>query len=150
MFEAPHRVLMRHAPKAASMLLAAALNRLLAPKLSAMQRGFLRDRVVSIGSFEEGLDCRVRWGEGGFSACTPRTPADLAISARASDYLRLLTREVDADALFFQRRLRLEGDIELGLAIKNMLDSMEMPTPLARILVLAANPRSLCAPLQRH
>ncbi|MEE8428093.1 MAG: SCP2 sterol-binding domain-containing protein, partial [Gammaproteobacteria bacterium] len=31
----------------------------------------------------------------------------------------------DSDTLFFQRRLRMEGDTELGLEIKNFLDSLD-------------------------
>lgn len=109
------------------MLLASGLNRLLAPRLSAAQRGILHERVVSIGFPRRGPESRVCWKGKAFVACPPHIPADLAIRAHPLDYLRLLTRETDADALFFQRRLRLEGDTALGLAIKNMLDAIELP-----------------------
>ncbi|EXJ09542.1 ubiquinone anaerobic biosynthesis accessory factor UbiT [Nitrincola nitratireducens] len=34
-------------------------------------------------------------------------------------------RTEDPDSLFFQRQLSIEGDTELGLGIKNLLDSLE-------------------------
>ena len=55
-----------------------------------------------------------------------RTP-DLTITARARDFLALMTREEDADSLFFNRRLLMEGDTELGLLVKNTLDTIELP-----------------------
>ncbi|MGO2436765.1 MAG: ubiquinone anaerobic biosynthesis accessory factor UbiT, partial [Serratia proteamaculans] len=39
----------------------------------------------------------------------------------------------DPDTLFFQRRLQIEGDTELGLYVKNLMDAIEleaMPAPL--------------------
>lgn len=41
------------------------------------------------------------------------------------EFLCLATRREDPDALFFQRRLLIEGDTELGLTVKNLLDSRE-------------------------
>ncbi|MGR2738760.1 ubiquinone anaerobic biosynthesis accessory factor UbiT [Billgrantia sp. Q4P2] len=41
------------------------------------------------------------------------------------EFLCLATRREDPDALFFQRRLVIEGDIELGLMVKNLLDGRE-------------------------
>jgi len=52
--------------------------------------------------------------------------ADLRISGQVVDFLRLIRREEDADTLFFQRRLTMSGSTELGLAMKNFLDSIEL------------------------
>jgi len=38
----------------------------------------------------------------------------------------------DADTLFFQRRLKIAGDTELGLIVKNWLDAAARPAWLAR------------------
>lgn len=51
---------------------------------------------------------------------------DLTISGQVVDFLRLIRREEDADTLFFQRRLTMSGSTELGLAMKNFLDSIEL------------------------
>ena len=44
---------------------------------------------------------------------TSRSPAAL-----------LASRLEDADTLFFHRRLELTGDVELGLAVRNLLDQL--------------------------
>ena len=49
----------------------------------------------------------------------------MMFSADTAEYLKLLRREEDPDTLFFNRRLDIEGDTELGLIVKNMLDSLE-------------------------
>lgn len=53
--------------------------------------------------------------------------------ARAADYLKIALREEDPDTLFFQRRLKIEGDTELGLTLKNHLDALELPAFLDRL-----------------
>lgn len=53
--------------------------------------------------------------------------ADLAFRAKLSAFLQLATRQEDPDTLFFNRELSIEGDTELGLIVKNMLDAMEWP-----------------------
>lgn len=56
----------------------------------------------------------------------PETP-DLAFSANLSAFLQLMARQEDPDTLFFNRELSIEGDTELGLVVKNMLDAVEWP-----------------------
>lgn len=59
--------------------------------------------------------------------------ADVSFSAEANDLVLIAARREDPDTLFFQRRLRIEGDTELGLYVKNLMDSIEldaMPSPL--------------------
>jgi predicted lipid carrier protein YhbT len=50
---------------------------------------------------------------------------DLHFSANLSAYLQLLSRQEDPDTLFFNRELTIEGDTELGLIVKNMLDAVD-------------------------
>jgi predicted lipid carrier protein YhbT len=66
------------------------------------------------------------------------------ISAGARDFLRLARREVDADTLFFDRRLSIEGDTELGLLLKNQLDALD----LKRVLGVPPGPRRLVSALR--
>lgn len=56
----------------------------------------------------------------------PETP-DLAFRANLSAFLQLAARQEDPDTLFFNRELCVEGDTELGLVVKNMLDAIEWP-----------------------
>ena len=64
--------------------------------------------------------------------------ADVSFSADASDLLMIAARKQDPDTLFFQRRLVIEGDTELGLYVKNLMDAIELEqTPKAlRIMLL--------------
>jgi len=50
--------------------------------------------------------------------------ADVTVRASLRDYVALALRREDPDTLFFTRRLVLEGDTELGLALKNALDAL--------------------------
>ena len=50
---------------------------------------------------------------------------DLHFSANLSAFLQLLSRQEDPDTLFFKRELSIEGDTELGLIVKNMLDAID-------------------------
>ena len=56
----------------------------------------------------------------------PEAP-DLAFRANLSAFLQLAARQEDPDTLFFNRELSIEGDTELGLVVKNMLDAVEWP-----------------------
>lgn len=67
--------------------------------------------------------------------------ADVTFTASARDFLHLALRLEDPDTLFFNRRLRIEGNTDLGLTVKNMLDAVELdsvlaalPAPVARLL----------------
>ena len=63
-------------------------------------------------------------------------------SADASDLLMIAARKQDPDTLFFQRRLVIEGDTELGLYVKNLMDAIEleqMPKALRMMLLQLAD-----------
>lgn len=51
--------------------------------------------------------------------------ADVTVRASLRDYVALALRREDPDTLFFSRRLVLEGDTELGLALKNAIDALD-------------------------
>jgi len=52
-------------------------------------------------------------------------PGEATIRGSLSAFRTLAERRQDPDQLFFQRRLVIEGDTELGLALKNLLDGLE-------------------------
>jgi len=51
--------------------------------------------------------------------------ADASIRGNIKSFLQLAARREDPDTLFFQRELIIEGDTELGLQVKNLLDRLE-------------------------
>lgn len=66
---------------------------------------------------------------------TRHARADATISGELREFLLLAGRREDPDTLFFQRRLQIDGDTELGLEVKNMLDTIDLdnlPTPVRK------------------
>lgn len=53
------------------------------------------------------------------------SPGEVTISGGLRTFLQLARKEVDADGLFFQRKLLIEGDTELGLGVRNLLDGLD-------------------------
>ena len=77
-------------------------------------------------------DGRIRLTSIGFPPAPSGAP-EVTISACASDYYRLARRLEDPDTLFFSRRLSIDGDTELVLLSKNLLDAIDwlhFPGPL--------------------
>ena len=105
-------------------VLAAALNRWLAPRLPADAREALSHRCVEVAVTDLGLRLRLVLDEHGFALAPARAPAALRIAAAAPAYWRLLRGQDDADRLFFERALVTEGDTEMGLVLKNTLDAL--------------------------
>jgi len=62
---------------------------------------------------------------------------DVAFRGNLNDLVLIAGRKEDPDTLFFQRRLSIEGDTELGLEVKNLMDSVDLqslPKPLQTLL----------------
>lgn len=111
-------------------------NRLAWPALRELDWGVAEGKHFCVRVSDLGLSLYFSVQPGGFRA--ERGPAaDVTFTASAVDFTRLGLRLEDPDTLFFNRRLRIEGDTNLGLAVKNMLDGIEleavaaaMPGPL--------------------
>ncbi len=52
--------------------------------------------------------------------------ADVCFSGTTNDLILIAGRKEDPDSLFFQRKLKIEGDTELGLEVKNLMDSLDL------------------------
>lgn len=120
-----------------SLAFSAMANRLLWPALQTLDWQALAGRRYAIRVKDIGLCLRFTVTPRGFAPDSGA--ADLTISASARDFLLLLARREDPDTLFFSRRLVSEGDTELGLIVKNLLDAIEpetvlrsLPLPMAR------------------
>ena len=107
-------------------LLALALNRWLLPRLPADAHAALAQRTVEVAVTDLGLTLRLQLhaAPGGFALAPSGSAAALRIAADAPTYWRLLRGEDDADRLFFERALVMEGDTEMGLVLKNTLDAL--------------------------
>jgi O2-independent ubiquinone biosynthesis accessory factor UbiT len=94
----------------------------------------LYGKRVAIHVTDVGLHLYFTVQTNSFSTANGNVVADLAISATAYDFYLLAMRKEDPDTLFFNRRLVVEGDTELGLVAKNTLDSIEYSIPKIELL----------------
>ncbi len=117
-------VVRRLPPQPPSFVAALLLDRVLLPRLDESARRALAGRVVEVEITELGLRVRLRLGERGFATASDRQPAVVRIRAQAAALWRLVRGEDDADRLFFERALVMEGDTEYGLILKNTLDAI--------------------------
>jgi predicted lipid carrier protein YhbT len=120
-----------------SLAFSLAANRLLWPALQDLDWQSIVGRRYAIRVKDLGLRVQFTVTQHGF--VPDKGVPELTISATARDFMLLLTRREDPDTLFFSRRLVSEGDTELGLSVKNLLDAVDpetvrrrLPAPLAR------------------
>lgn len=67
---------------------------------------------------------------------------DVSFSANGDDLILIAGRKQDPDTLFFQRRLKIEGDTELGLEVKNLIDAIDieqLPSKVHSLVNLCAS-----------
>lgn len=103
------------------------LNAVLSAHMQPRDLPALHGKQVCIRMRDTGIEFHFSVTPSAFVARCRTLDPDLTISADARDFLLLGLRLEDADTLFFNRRLTLEGDTELGLFVKNTLDALEMP-----------------------
>lgn len=124
-----------------SFVLTHVLNRVLQQSLRRQDFIALHGKRIAIRVSDAGLQFHFTLGDTGFQPIAKVEQPDLAITASLHDFYLLATRQEDPDALFFSRRLLVEGDTELGLVAKNTLDGIELPKPSLAML----SPKNLLA-----
>lgn len=100
---------------------------------------FLQDRCLKIHITDLDLSFYISF-DGHQLTATSARHFDVEFQGDSKAFLRLASRQEDPDTLFFQRSLMIEGDTELGLGMKNLLDSLELeqlPIPVQRLVQLA-------------
>jgi len=102
------------------------LNRAFARAIHEGELDYLQDRIVQFHVQDMQLAFQVTLQQRRLVAVRSAEPADLTVSGDLHAFLLLTSRREDADTLFFQRRLRMEGNTELGLYIKNFLDGLDL------------------------
>lgn len=114
-------------------------NQVFAAALTAGELDFLNERVLRVQVRDAGIVLTLG-GQGRRLVGHGRDRrAEVRISGDTYDFLLLVSRREDPDTLFFQRRLRIEGDTELGLHLKNFLDAWEPPASVRGLQRLTAN-----------
>ena len=99
---------------------------------------FLKGKWLRVEILDAGLCWHFTYGEDGRLAISEKQKADATISGNLKEFLQLTARTEDPDTLFFQRRLQIEGDTELSLEVKNLLDGVDQDglPPWLRLLML--------------
>ncbi|MDR3413919.1 MAG: SCP2 sterol-binding domain-containing protein [Formivibrio sp.] len=137
---APLAFITRHLPEAPpSFVLATALNFVRTKLWPEEDFSWLKGKTVRLSILDLERGTTLSFDGTRFRAGS--APADVTFGARLEDYLVLARRQEDPDTLFFQRRLTIEGDTEVGLALKNLLDATDfsalfdlLPSPLINSL----------------
>lgn len=101
------------------------LNYLIKRDFLAVDMSLFNGRKFEINVLDAGLKVRFTANDKCFIDTPFSGEADLRLSANSVDFMRMILREEDPDTLFFNRKLHIEGDTELGLITKNLLDSVE-------------------------
>ncbi len=112
-------------------LLERLLGILLAEQAEDEELDFLKGNWVAIRVEDMGLEFEVSF-DGRWLVRQPEK-AEVTFSGQSKELLLIAAGKEDPDTLFFQRKLSIEGDTELGLEIKNLLLSIEfdtMPSPI--------------------
>ena len=105
--------------------LEAALRHVLAAPIRSGSLDLLLGRRIGIEVSDLGLRWVVRIDpQSQLQVCPPGESAEATVKGSATDLLLLASRREDADTLFFQRRLLVTGDTELGLTARNLLDQL--------------------------
>jgi predicted lipid carrier protein YhbT len=118
-------------------VLAAVLNEAFREPLKFGELDFLEGRAIRIRVQDLAIDWLLSVREGRFTPLDRAGQEDVCISGDSLGFALLATRRADPDTLFFQRRIRVEGNTELGLGVKNTMDSMDwddLPAPLRGML----------------
>ncbi len=117
--------------------LSIALNHALGTPLRHGELEFLQGAIIRIVVHDLKLDWTIKLAGDRLTPVDRDVEEDVRISGDGDDFLLLAIRRVDPDTLFFQRRIRVEGDTELGLGVKNTLDAMDWDDlpPALRLLL---------------
>ncbi|TRW49643.1 hypothetical protein FM042_01910 [Aliidiomarina halalkaliphila] len=126
-------------------------NQVFSEPLQQHEFAFLSDAVVVIVFEDIHLAMEVTLKESTSPALRVRLStqpqrfpdADVRLTGNFNHFILMIAQRVDPDTLFFRRKLRIQGDTELGLAVKNLLDTIDvqdqLPTPGYNLLNLLAD-----------
>jgi len=104
-------------------VIAPLLNRTFAEPLQEGEFDVLEGRRITLAIGDLGVTLSLTLKAQRLVVC--REQGEATIRGGWREFLCLATRREDPDSLFFQRRLVIEGDTELGLTLKNLLDGRE-------------------------
>ena len=87
---------------------------------------FLQGKIIHISIEDAGIEYHFTLDNNKLISADKKHSPDLILQGTVYNYMLLASRREDTDTLFFSRRLRMQGDTELGLYVKNFLDGLDM------------------------
>jgi len=102
-----------------------ALNTIFSEAIADADFDFLERRWVQIDVQDLALIFHISFEAGKVICAKHCANVDLRFSAKTNDLIVLMGHQEDPDSLFFQRRLIIEGDTEMGLEVKNLIDAID-------------------------
>jgi predicted lipid carrier protein YhbT len=130
-------------------VLSLALNRFFHQELAGRELDFMYDKTLAIEISDYQLTFAIQLQQQRLNVWLRPVTQDLLIRANSMDMLAMINNQVDPDTLFFQRRLLMLGDTELGLYCKNLLDSIgieRLPQTFANGLSWLVKQQSMLKP----
>lgn len=112
--------------------LGVALEQLFRASVAEGGLDFLAGRCLAVELVDAGWRWPVALYDGRLQVLPRDHAADVTIRGQSWDFFLMAAGLEDPDTLFFQRRLVIEGDTELGLGVKNFLDGLDeaqLPLP---------------------
>lgn len=106
-------------------LLSELLQRLLSEAIEDNDLDFLQNKWLKIEVTDLKFTGYLSFAEQKFVIAQQCEKSDVTFSGALNEFILIAGRKEDPDTLFFQRRLVIEGDTELGLEIKNLLDNID-------------------------
>lgn len=117
------------------------LGQLFAEQIDDGDLEFLESNFLKLEISDLDLRWWISFADNKFIVSPMEQAHAVSFSGQVNDLMLMMGREEDPDSLFFQRRLKIEGDTELGLYVKNLLDSLDdeqMPLLLQKALKFCA------------
>jgi predicted lipid carrier protein YhbT len=105
---------------------------------------FLQGKWLKISIIDLELDWWLSFNQDQLIMAAPdeNITEEVSFSANGDDLILIAARKQDPDTLFFQRRLKIEGDTELGLEVKNLIDAIDidqLPNSVHNLVDFSAN-----------
>jgi predicted lipid carrier protein YhbT len=98
---------------------------------------FLQDKWLKVEIKDLQLHWYISYQDEQLVVAKSEVEASVSFAGNLNDLVLIAGRKEDPDTLFFQRRLSIEGDTELGLEVKNLMDSVDLeqlPKALQQLL----------------
>lgn len=113
-----------------------AVNHLLQAERSQGDLEFLRGKTAHVEITDLNFNFSLTLVGQRLAVKVPGVTGDATLKSDQASMLKILHGEVDPDTLFFRRKLLITGDTELGLYIKNMIDTIDLKQRIPKPFML--------------